>query len=74
VTPDGKITEHGAGLFSTREIRPGDDVIFLGQPHRITAVEPYDGPMTQYGCFALAQGRDGWGIALYDGQALEVDR
>lgn len=69
------VLETGAPHFVTaREVKVGDDIMFLGTPHRVVAVELYDGPMTKHGCFALAKGRDGWGIALYDGQRLEVDR
>jgi hypothetical protein len=61
-------------LFPARDIRPGDDIVFLGNPHRVVTVEPYDGPMTKYGCFAVAKGRDGWVISLYESASLEVER
>lgn len=37
------------------EVRVGDDVIFLGTPHRVTSVEPYSHP--------VATGGEQWAIA-----------
>ena len=58
-----------------REIRVGDDLIFLGTPHRITRIEPY--PPTElnarlwdgkariaYSDTAAASYKAAWGITL----------
>lgn len=50
--------------IDSRDLRPGDVVVFLGEHHVIDRIEPYTGPTV--GIFACAYAANGWGIALTD--------
>lgn len=55
------------------DIAVGDDIWFLGKARRVYELEPYSGNgLAELGCFAIARGAEGWGIALYRGSNLEV--
>jgi hypothetical protein len=55
-----------------REIRPGDVLYFLGRPHLIAEVEPYDGPFDFI--IGIARDESGWGISLEDCADYDVAR
>jgi hypothetical protein len=62
-----------------REVMVGDVVEWLGPATTITVrvIEPYEGAMTEHGCFARAYGPTDStdhrpGIALYAGQTYRV--
>lgn len=54
------------------EIRAGDVVCFLGDPHLIERIEPYTGPHDFI--MGVAKAADGWGISLEAGSSLPVGR
>ena len=49
-------------------IAPGDVLVFLGVPHVVAAIEPYEHP-TMPGAFGIARADDGWGVTLWHGQS-----
>lgn len=53
------------------QIKSGDIVMFLGQPHLISEVQPPTESGARLGCYGYARSADGWSIALYPG-AIEV--
>jgi len=55
------------------EVREGDLIEFLGEWHRVSAVEPYTHPVV--GPMAgIARSADGWGITLDDLTWHTIDR
>lgn len=60
-------------LVDAADIRVGDEVMFLGQPHRVQRIGPRQ-PRGFLGRWRMAHGFEGWKIVLIDGQTLEVVR
>lgn len=63
-----------------RDVVVGDDIIFLGTPHRITRIEPYTHPVvtggetwaTAYADTSAAAYQAAWGITLEPDQQYET--
>jgi hypothetical protein len=61
------------------DVQVGDDLMFLGRPHRVTAVEPYDAsvlgldPRDAQGA-RIARSLDGWAMTLLPRQRFQVER
>lgn len=59
------------------DVQVGDDLLFLGRPHRILRTEPYD-TTALFGeplpGARLAHGADGWAITLLPAQHFTVER
>jgi hypothetical protein len=58
------------------EVRPGDDLVFLGTPHHIVAIKPYvsDGHYVERSRWRIAVDAFGWGLTLIPGDRFEVIR
>lgn len=55
-----------------RDVQVGDTVVFLGTPHLITELEPYDHPSFPES-FAVARDDLGWSFTLSDGSFSYLD-
>jgi hypothetical protein len=61
------------------DVQVGDDLLYLGRPHRVTAVEPYDAtvlgldPRDAEGT-RIARSLDGWAMTLLPQQRFTVQR
>ena len=53
-------------------VQLGDIIRFLGQPHRITRIEPYDHPALGGAGARIAYADDGWAITLTPEVEVEV--
>jgi hypothetical protein len=63
------------------EVKVGDDIVFLGQPHRVSQITEHDAPgwwprfPGEGDCaFRMAHGAGDWTITLIPGERLEVLR
>jgi len=71
-------------LMRGRDVKAGDDLIFLGTPHRITRIEPYRGSLNDelfgregrvaYSDTAASACRAAWGITLDPDGTYEISR
>lgn len=52
------------------DVVPGDVILFLGGPHLIERIDPYEGPHDWP--LGIARDRTGWGITLEPGCCVEV--
>jgi hypothetical protein len=52
------------------DVGPGDVVLFLGTPHLIERIDPYEGPLDW--ALGIARDRSGWGITLGEPVCVEV--
>lgn len=50
------------------QIKPGTILMFLGTPHLVALIEPYD----RHNACGIARCSDGWGITLFAGVAYEA--
>ena len=55
----------------TRDVQPGDTVMFLGHPHVIAHIEPYNHP-TVPGSLGILRAHDGWGISFWPHDMIDV--
>jgi hypothetical protein len=53
------------------ELSAGDSIVFLGRAHRITSIDPYDGPLGDI-FFGVARSYEDWAYSLIRGGVVEV--
>jgi hypothetical protein len=70
-----------AALVDAADVRVGDDIVFLGQPHRVLRITEHDAPdwwLTARSELVwrlrMAHGAGDWMITLIPGERLEVLR
>jgi hypothetical protein len=61
-------------LIPSGDLRVGDSIVFLGQPHRVDWIEPYTGPLLDVlgAGTRIAHGHDGWGMTIEPHGTLTV--
>lgn len=52
------------------DVQAGDDLLFLGKPHRVLDIELVASP--GLGNYRVAVGAEGWRMALHPGDRVEV--
>ena len=57
------------------DVKVGDDIVFLGKPHRVLTITSYPRRAMFEPCMArIAYGPDNWALTLIDGQRVRVAR
>lgn len=56
--------------IKAEDVHAGDDLLLLGQPHRVLSIERVASP--GLGDYRVALGADGWRMALHPGDRVEV--
>lgn len=57
------------------DVQVGDDLIYLGRPYRVTALDPYDTTRLLGEALpgaAIARSHDGWCMTLLPGQSVWI--